>query len=51
MVFQYMGEKTFVKLFPDIVDNAVSVDDIKQRAEGITQNGQRQSSITKPFIG
>lgn len=48
---QYMGEKTFVKLFPDIVDNAVSVDDIKQRAEELHKTDKDNRALQNLLSG
>jgi len=48
---QYMGEKTFVKLFPDIVDNTVSVDDIKQRAEELHKTDKDNRALQNLLSG
>lgn len=48
---QYMGEKTFVKLFPEIVDNVVSVDDIKQRAEELHNTDKDNRALQNLLSG
>lgn len=48
---QYMGEKTFVKLFPEIVDNAVTVDDIKQRAEELHKTDKDNRALQNLLSG
>lgn len=48
---QYMGEKTFVKLFPEIVDNAVSVDDIVIRAEELHKTDKDNRALQNLLSG
>lgn len=48
---QYMGEKTFVKLFPEIVDNVVTVDDIRQRAEELHKTDKNNRALQNLLSG
>ena len=42
---RYMGEKTFVKLFPEIVDSVVTIDDILKRAEELHKNDKDNRAL------
>ena len=48
---QYMGEKTFVKLFPEIVENVVTVDDIIQRAEELHKTDKDNRALQNLLSG
>lgn len=48
---QYMGEKTFVKLFPQIVDNVTTVDDIKQQAEMLHKTDKDNRALQNLLSG
>jgi 5'-3' exonuclease len=48
---QYMGEKTFVKLFPEIIDNIVSVDDIFNRAEELHKTDKDNRALQNLLSG
>lgn len=48
---QYMGEKTFAKLFPEIVDNVVTVDDIRQRAEELHKTDKNNRALQNLLSG
>ena len=48
---QYMGEKTFVKLFPEIVDNVTTVNDIKQRAEELHKTDKDNRALQNLLSG
>ena len=48
---QYMGEKTFVKLFPEIVDNVTSVNDIIQRAEELHKTDKDNRALQNLLSG
>ena len=47
----YLGEKTLVKLFPEILENEVSITDILQRAEQIFEQEKNNSVIKNLLTG
>jgi DNA polymerase I len=47
----YLGEKTFVKLFPEILEREVSFTDILTRGEELLKRTKRQYSFKKSFNG
>ena len=46
-----MGEKTFVKLFPEIVDSVVTIDDILKRAEELHKNDKDNRALQNLLSG
>jgi len=48
---QYMGEKTFVKLFPEIVDNVLTVEDILNRAEKLHSEDKNNRALQNLLSG
>tara|TARA_R110000803_G_scaffold83943_1_gene150059 strand:+ start:1048 stop:2055 length:1008 start_codon:yes stop_codon:yes gene_type:complete len=46
-----LGEKTFVKIFPEIMDNVTSVDDIIQRAKDLQSEGDKRKIIQSIIEG
>jgi 5'-3' exonuclease len=40
-----LGEKTFVKIFPEILDNVISVDDIIQRTKELQSEGDNRKIL------
>jgi len=48
---RYMGEKTFVKLFPEIVDSVVTIDDILKRAEELHKNDKDNRALQNLLSG
>lgn len=47
----YFGEKTFVKLFPEIVDSIVSVDDILTKGEQLHENDKDNKALQNLLSG
>lgn len=47
----YLGEKTLVKLFPEILENEVSINDILDRAEKIFEENKNNSAIKNLLTG
>ncbi len=47
----YFGEKTFVKLFPEIVDSVVSVDDILEKGEKLHENDKDNRALQNLLSG
>jgi 5'-3' exonuclease len=47
----YFGEKTFSKLFPEIVDSVVSVDDILQKGEKLHENDKDNRALQNLLSG
>jgi 5'-3' exonuclease len=47
----YLGEKTLVKLFPEILENEISVDDILIKAEKIFESDKNNSTIKNLLTG
>ena len=48
---RYMGEKTFVKLFPEIVDSIVTIDDIILRAEELHKDDKDNRALQNLLSG
>jgi 5'-3' exonuclease len=47
----YFGEKTFSKLFPEIIDSVVSVDDILQKGEKLHENDKDNKALQNLLSG
>ena len=47
----YLGEKTFVKLFPEILENEVSVSDILTKAEGLLKEDKDNTALKNLLSG
>lgn len=47
----YLGEKTFVKLFPEILENVVSVSDILNKAELLLKEDKENSALKNLLSG
>jgi len=47
----YFGEKTFSKLFPEIIDSVVSVDDILQKGEKLHENDKDNRALQNLLSG
>jgi 5'-3' exonuclease len=47
----YLGEKTFIKLFPEILEKVVSVSDILARAEGMLKEDKENSALKNLLTG
>ena len=47
----YFGAKTFVKLFPEIVDSVVSVDDILEKGEKLHENDKDNRALQNLLSG
>ncbi len=47
----YLGEKTFVKLFPEILENEVSVTDILTKAEGLLKEDKDNAALKNLLSG
>lgn len=48
---RYMGEKTFVKLFPEIVDSIVTIDDIILHAEELHKDDKNNRALQNLLSG
>ena len=48
---RYMGEKTFVKLFPEIVDSIVTIDDIIEHAEELHKDDKNNRALQNLLSG
>ena len=48
---QYMGEKTFVKLFPEIVEKVLSVEDILSQAEELHSSDKNNRALQNLLSG
>lgn len=48
---QYMGEKTFVKLFPEIVDKVLTVEDILSQAEELHSSDKNNRALQNLLSG
>lgn len=46
-----LGEKTFAKLFPEVLDNVVSVDDIIRRTEELIEGGDKRKVLKSIIDG
>ena len=47
----YLGEKTFVKLFPEILEKVISVSDILTKAEGMLKEDKENSALKNLLSG
>jgi len=47
----YLGEKTFVKLFPEILENTVSVSDILTKAENLLKEDKDNTALKNLLTG